>query len=176
MDDLGYLLIKGLGMLSRNGSSKCKACHSKFPVQEMISVNDMKEDIDFKYVNTNWVIYHLILKDQADRDGDTNIVHLCSDCYKARLSKANRKYLDAYSSMNQVKTFPANYNGNFKLDDKVDPKIETYNFSGGKWNTLNKMKFWAAWEGFNLIYNITYDYQYDQKTVTGIFAKLKDAR
>lgn len=74
--------------------------------------------------------------------------------------------------MNQVKTFPASYQKSFKLDDTMEPKIKTYRFDGGKWNPVNKMKFWAPWEGYDIIYNITYDYQNSENIVTGIFAKL----
>jgi hypothetical protein len=172
LDDLGYVLIKGLDFLSRHGNSKCECCQTKYPTQDMISIENMKEDLDFQFINNNWVIYHLILDDKVNRHENTNIVRMCSPCYKKKLSKVKTKYMDAYSKMNLVKTYPANYQGSFNLDQMVDPKIETYNFSGGKWNTINKMKFWAAWEGYNIIYNLTYNYQYDKKAVTGIFAKL----
>lgn len=170
---MGDLLLIGLDILSQHTKSKCIFCHSKFPTPEMISINHIKKDVNFKYMNSEWVIYHLILEDKVDRLESTNVALLCSDCYRERLSKVKRKYTDAYSKMNQVKTYPASYQGRFKLDSSVEPKIETYHFSGGKWNTVNKMKFWAAWEGYDIIYNITYEYDLDGNTVTGVFAKLE---
>lgn len=82
MDDLTYLLVRGLEFASRHGKSKCVSCHSKLPVKEMINVERMKKDVDFQYVNRKWVIYHLLLKDKVDRRENTNIVWLCSNCYQ----------------------------------------------------------------------------------------------
>lgn len=172
MDEFRYLASIGLDILSRFATTECKSCHLQFRAEDMISVDEMKERMDFKYVNHDWIIYHLILNDKVDREQDTHIVHLCSNCFEQKLARVKKRYLKAYSKMNQVKTFPATYRGTFQLDDTIEQIIKTYDFSGGKWNTVNKMKFWAAWEGYDIIYNITYDYRDDGNSVTGILAKL----
>lgn len=101
-----------------------------------------------------------------------NLPKLCNNCCNKNFKDFKKNYNNAYIKMNLVKTYPANYLGNFNLDDSINPKIVTYKMEKGKNQTINKIKFMAAFHNCDIVYNITYNY--DKNTCTGVYAKRKN--
>ncbi|PFV68699.1 hypothetical protein COL05_29535 [Bacillus sp. AFS059628] len=78
----------------------------------------------------------------------------CDICINRKKDELEEKFKYSFMNMNGVKTYPASYSGKLKLNDNVSPDIETYKLYKDKWLTINKMKFNAIWDGYDVIYSI----------------------
>lgn len=140
-------------------------------IYDMSDYDDSLSDALWKYIEYPSARYASY---DSDQNGHLRILrndlpHLCRNCYKKNLNDFKEWYDSAYMNMNFVKTYPASYSGSFDLDPSVKPQIITYSMLRGKNQTINKMKFLAAFDGYDIVYNVTYNY--DKSEFTGVYAK-----
>ena len=137
---------------------------------------ELREDLDIKKPSGIDFKKSLDIKVEVDTSIEEVLSEqlLCEKCLEERLEELEEKFNKAYSTMHEIEVYESGKireQEKWKLEDArlQNHKIESYSFQGGKNNTIDKMKFWAAWEGYDVIYNITCDH--DIKMVTGVFAK-----
>lgn len=196
MSDLLHVLAFGYKVVNSvfGKPSKCIICTQE--KGDKFSINDIHNRINSKYytfMSDDWIIFNFVLEGKVSdsyresfygrhyntvdgqlvNHGARNHGLICSECFNKKFDDLERRFTEAYSIMNNVKTYPSTFHGSFHIDESFSPIVKTYSFSGGKWNTVNKMKFWAVWEGYDIIYNMTYDY--NRNTATGVFAKLNSS-
>lgn len=157
----------------------CKVCKKEYNYRKQHGLT-VKEAInyidqyDYRYLSSSFILRDCILEKSValkNNDYPEGLV-ICKKCFYKNLKKFDQKYTECYSKMNLVKTYPASYNKVFDLDENISSKIITYNFATNKNETINKIKFLAAYQGYNIVYNVTYNHI--KQTVTGVYAKTKD--
>ena len=181
------LLCIGIGILGAALDKRiCEKCGKE--KSRAISIDDIIKSIPkemLEYWNEKELVREILgnacTSTDLDKVYDNSIYNesksmrektiICKNCFDNSLRRLKDKFDDAYINMNQVETYPATYKKAINLDTSVKPKIDTYYMYGGKWNTINIMKFWAWYNGYDTIYNMTFNY--DGKKITGVFAKRK---
>lgn len=181
----------GIFDLFKTKPKKCLMCYQR---EAEHGLKHIHKSINFsrynQFLSESWVVKTFMFHDQLEEhhsrivsrlandraletwDDNSSFDRLaCDTCIKRKKNELEERFKTSFMNMNSVKTFPASYSGKLKLDDHVSPNIETYELYEDKWMTINKMKFNAIWDGYDVIYNIVYDH--NQETATGVFAKLE---
>ncbi|PEX37910.1 hypothetical protein COK00_12645 [Bacillus cereus] len=177
--------------LFKTKPQKCLMCYQR---EAKRGLEYIHKTIDYsrynQFLSESWIVKTFMFHDQLEEhqsrivsqlanertleswDGLSSFDKLaCDICINRKKDELEEKFKASFMSMNSVKTYPASYSGKLKLNDNVSPNIETYKLYEDKWLTINKMKFNAIWDGYDVIYNIVYDY--NQGTATGVFARLE---
>ncbi|MEJ9114194.1 hypothetical protein LAV76_15570 [Bacillus paramobilis] len=177
--------------LFKSKPQKCLMCYQR---EAERGLKHIHKSINFsrynQFLSESWIVETFMFHDQLEDDypevinrlangrelevwGDNRATDklACDVCINRKKHELEEKFKTSFVNMNSVKTFPASYSGKLKLDDHVSPNIKTYELYEDKWMTINRMKFKAIWDGYDVIYNIVYDH--NQGTATGVFARLE---